>query len=123
MGREKTFPEALIKGINERGRGDVMAEYIKLGGVKHDDPPKYDLVIDRISHEVPFYRATLKRLAPDAKSFYFVCLNRSFVDGLTGIKGLFIRGTVTEKSRQSLARYLANAKRKVEAEYKRRSVG
>src|SRR5919106_1238875 len=31
VGREKTFPEALIKSINERGRGDVVAEYIKLG--------------------------------------------------------------------------------------------
>ena len=41
----------------------LLAEYIKLGGVKFDDPPKYDLVIDRISHEVPFYRATLKRMA------------------------------------------------------------
>ena len=61
VGREKTFPEALIKGINERGRGDVVAEYITLGGIKYDDPPKYDLVVDRISHEVPFYRATLKR--------------------------------------------------------------
>ncbi|MFN2531234.1 MAG: RimK family alpha-L-glutamate ligase [Pyrinomonadaceae bacterium] len=62
-GREKTFPEALITGINERGRGEVFAEYIKLGGIRHDAPPAYDLVIDRISHEVPFYRATLKRLA------------------------------------------------------------
>lgn len=63
VGREKTFPEALIKNINERGDGSVTAEYIKLGGVRHDDPPLYDLVIDRISHEVPFYRATLKRMA------------------------------------------------------------
>ena len=63
VGREKTFPEAIINGINERGRGDVVAEYIKLGGIKYDDPPKYDLVIDRISHEVPYYRATLKRMA------------------------------------------------------------
>ena len=63
VGREKTFPEAIIKGINERGKGDVVAEYIKLGGILYDAPPKYDLVIDRISHEVPFYRATLKRMA------------------------------------------------------------
>jgi glutathione synthase/RimK-type ligase-like ATP-grasp enzyme len=63
VGREKTFPEALINGINERGGGDVVAEYIKLDGVRDDDPPKYDLIIDRISHEVPFYRATLKRMA------------------------------------------------------------
>ena len=63
VGREKTFPEALIRLINERGNGEVVADYIKLGGIKHDDPPRYDLVIDRISHEVPFYRATLKRMA------------------------------------------------------------
>ena len=63
VGREKTFPEALITGINERGRGDVVADYIKLGGIRHDAPPQYDLVIDRISHEVPYYRATLKRMA------------------------------------------------------------
>jgi hypothetical protein len=63
VGREKTFPEALIRNINERGDGAVAAEYITLGGVRHDAPPQYDLVIDRISHEVPFYRATLKRMA------------------------------------------------------------
>ena len=63
VGREKTFPEAIIKGINEKGRGEVVAEYIKLDGIRYDEPPQYDLVIDRISHEVPFYRATLKRMA------------------------------------------------------------
>src|SRR5712691_6258496 len=63
VGREKTFPDALIKSINERGNGSVIAEFITLGGMLHDAPPVYDLVIDRISHEVPFYRATLKRLA------------------------------------------------------------
>jgi len=63
VGREKTFPEALIKNVNERSEGSVAAEYLKLGGVRFDAPPPYDLVIDRISHEVPFYRATLKRMA------------------------------------------------------------
>ena len=63
MGREKTFPAALIDAINERGGGDIIAEFVKVGGVRHDDPPFYDLIIDRISHEVPFYRAFLKRAA------------------------------------------------------------
>jgi len=62
-GREKTFPDALIKNINDRSEGSVVAEYIKLGGVRFDAPLQYDLAIDRISHEVPFYRATLKRMA------------------------------------------------------------
>src|SRR5438105_225413 len=63
VGREKTFPDALIRNINERGNGAIQTEYRTLGGVRHDAPPRYDLVIDRISHEVPFYRATLKRMA------------------------------------------------------------
>jgi hypothetical protein len=63
VGREKTFPEALIELLHERGNGKLQADYLTLGGIRHDDPPKYDLVIDRISHEVPFYRATLKRMA------------------------------------------------------------
>src|SRR6266404_3911355 len=63
VGREKTFPEALIRNINERGQGAITADFITMGGVRYDAPPRYDLVIDRISHEVPFYRATLKRLA------------------------------------------------------------
>lgn len=33
------------------------------GGIRLDEPKKYDVVIDRISHEVPYYRATLKRMA------------------------------------------------------------
>jgi hypothetical protein len=63
VGREKTFPVALIDSINERGGGEVVAEFVKVGGVRHDAPPFYDLIIDRISHEVPFYRAFLKRAA------------------------------------------------------------
>src|ERR671916_591273 len=63
VGREKTFPAALIERINERGRGEVTAEFVKLGGVRLDEGKRYDVIIDRISHEVPFYRAFLKRAA------------------------------------------------------------
>jgi hypothetical protein len=63
VGREKTFPEALIARINERGNGEVSAEYVEVGGVRLDEPRRYDIIIDRISHEVPFYRAFLKRSA------------------------------------------------------------
>jgi len=63
VGREQTFPESIIRTINERGNGDVVAEMIKIGGIRLDEPKKYDVVIDRISHEIPYYRATLKRFA------------------------------------------------------------
>lgn len=62
-GREVTFPEAIIKSINEKGAGKVEAEMITVGGIKMEDGKKYDVIIDRISHEVPYYRAMLKKMA------------------------------------------------------------
>jgi len=59
VGREATFPPVLINEINSRNAG-VTAEYIKLGGIKMNEPCEYRLIIDRISHEIPFYRAFLK---------------------------------------------------------------
>ncbi|MCA1818202.1 MAG: hypothetical protein LC746_17805, partial [Acidobacteria bacterium] len=63
VGREKTFPLALVERINERGKGDVEAEFVAVGGVRLDEERRYDIIIDRISHEVPFYRGFLKRCA------------------------------------------------------------
>ena len=63
MGREVTFPESIIKSINENSDGQVTAEMVTVGGIRLDEPKKYDVIIDRISHEVPYYRATLKRMA------------------------------------------------------------
>ena len=63
VGREETFPKAIIESINENGKGKVEAEMVSLNGIRLDEEKRYDVVIDRISHEVPFYRATLKRFA------------------------------------------------------------
>src|SRR5436190_6005809 len=63
VGREVTFPESIIRSINGRGKGEVTAEIVTVGGIRLDEPIKYDVIIDRISHEVPYYRAALKRLA------------------------------------------------------------
>jgi len=63
VGREQTFPESIINSINERGQGEVVAEMVKIGGISMEEEKRYDVIIDRISHEVPFYRATLKRFA------------------------------------------------------------
>ncbi len=63
VGREITFPESIINSINEKGNDEVVAEMVRVGGIRLDEEKKYDVIIDRISHEVPFYRATLKRMA------------------------------------------------------------
>jgi hypothetical protein len=62
-GRELTFPESIINSINTKGNGKVEAEMVKFGGIRLDEPKRYDVIIDRISHEVPYYRAALKRMA------------------------------------------------------------
>ena len=59
VGREGTFPQALINEINGRDAG-VTAEYVTVGGVRMAEKAEYDTIVDRISHEIPFYRAFLK---------------------------------------------------------------
>jgi hypothetical protein len=59
VGREWSFPPAFIEEVNRRNVG-VIAEYAKLGGTKMNEPCAYAVLIDRISHEIPYYRAYLK---------------------------------------------------------------
>ena len=99
VGREKTFPVALIDSINERGGGDVVAEFVKLDGIRHDAPPFYDLIIDRISHEVPFYRAYLKRAAIEGtvivnNPFWWSADDKFFNYSLAAKLGVAIPNTV-----------------------------
>jgi hypothetical protein len=62
-GREQSFPANLIKTINERGNGEVLAEMMIVGGIREEEARRYDVIVDRISHEVPYYRGMLKRMA------------------------------------------------------------
>jgi ATP-grasp domain len=59
VGREKVFPDALIESINEKGEGAIRAEMILLGGTSLADEVPYRVIVDRISHEVPYYRGYL----------------------------------------------------------------
>jgi len=57
---ENSFPPALVDRINSLGVKDVSAEHLKTGGVVMAEPCGYDLIVDRISHDIPFYRSYLK---------------------------------------------------------------
>jgi glutathione synthase/RimK-type ligase-like ATP-grasp enzyme len=60
-GMETTFPDALIENINTNySNKGVHAEFIKIDHVRTDAEPGYEVIIDRISHEVPFFRSYLK---------------------------------------------------------------
>ncbi len=58
-GRESAFPTRFLEEVNGRNAG-VNAEFVKLGGTKMDEPIPYAVIVDRISHEVPYYRSYLK---------------------------------------------------------------
>src|SRR5919198_2696450 len=64
VGRENTFPQPFIDRVNERGRSEgVTAELAVLGGTPELAQPHHAVLVDRISHEIPYYRAHLKSAA------------------------------------------------------------
>lgn len=65
FGMENVFPGALVERINAMGVAGISAEFVQIGGVKMDGPCPYRVIVDRISHDIPFYRAWLKTAALD----------------------------------------------------------
>jgi glutathione synthase/RimK-type ligase-like ATP-grasp enzyme len=63
FGQESSFPHAFVDRINQKGEKDIMAEFVRIDKVMQAEPLDYAVIIDRISQDVPFYRATLKNAA------------------------------------------------------------
>jgi hypothetical protein len=63
FGRERTFPHALIERINALNELGVSAEAVDINKVAQGEPTSYAVILDRISQDVPFYRAYLKNAA------------------------------------------------------------
>ena len=60
-GREFSFPPAFLERVNTLGKRDgISAEFVKLGGTKMGEPARYRVIVDRLSHEVDYYRGYLK---------------------------------------------------------------
>ena len=59
VGREWSFPPAFIEAVNAKDAG-VVASLARFGAEHMDDGIDYDVLVDRISHEVPMYRTVLK---------------------------------------------------------------
>ncbi|MDP9039108.1 MAG: hypothetical protein M3O02_07515 [Acidobacteriota bacterium] len=60
FGMENTFPGALVERINSMEIDGISAEFARLGAVEMAQPTPYAVLVDRISHDMPFYRAYLK---------------------------------------------------------------
>lgn len=60
-GREYAFPQAFIDRVNSLGRDQgISAEFVSLAGTRMGEPAEYRVIVDRISHEVEYYRGYLK---------------------------------------------------------------
>src|SRR3974390_1904056 len=63
FGSENSFPSALVEHINARNLEGIKAEFVVTGAVPLDAAKRYSVIVDRISHEIPFYRSFLKNAA------------------------------------------------------------
>ncbi len=63
FGQENTFPQAFIDRVNEKNDQRNQAEAVSIDMVEQAKPTDYSVIIDRISQDVPFYRAYLKNAA------------------------------------------------------------
>ncbi|MEM6723103.1 MAG: hypothetical protein AAF598_03635 [Bacteroidota bacterium] len=63
FGQERSFPEALVNHINSLNVEGIQAEAVSIDKVVQAKPSDYAVIIDRISQDVPFYRAFLKNAA------------------------------------------------------------
>ena len=60
---ESTFPQAFVDRVNEKKVPGIVAEAVQIDMVKQGEASDYAVIIDRISQDVPFYRAYLKNAA------------------------------------------------------------
>src|SRR5947207_13849182 len=64
FGQEHSFPPAFVERVNQKTGGkEIVARFARIDKVIQGQPCGYDVVIDRISQDVPFYRAWLKNAA------------------------------------------------------------
>jgi len=63
FGKERSFPEAFIARVNSKNIDGIMAEPVRIDKVMQGESSGYAVIFDRISQDVPFYRAFLKNAA------------------------------------------------------------
>ncbi len=98
VGRERSFPEALIAEVARRAQ-NVEVDYVKFSAPRAREKPPWDVVIDRISHEVTCYQPFLKACALHGvyvinNPFWRISDDKFFNAGLADKLGLAVPKTV-----------------------------
>jgi len=63
FGQERSFPTAFIERVNSKNIAGITAEAVRIDKVVQGAATDYAVIIDRISQDIPFYRAYLKNAA------------------------------------------------------------
>ncbi|MCS7052440.1 MAG: hypothetical protein NZM09_01760 [Ignavibacterium sp.] len=105
FGQETTFPPAFVERVNSKGEKDIVAEFLRVDKVIQGEPLGYDVIIDRISQDVPFYRAMLKNEAITGTAvinnpFWWTADDKFFNNALATKIGVAVPRTVILPSNQ-----------------------
>src|SRR5207248_3072929 len=101
-----SFPWAFIDRVNQKTGGkDIVAEAVRIDKVIQGEPCSYDVIIDRISQDVPFYRAFLKNAALTGTAvvnnpFWWSADEKFFNNALATKIGVAVPRTVLQPSHQ-----------------------
>lgn len=63
FGQERSFPMAFVERINSKNVSGIVAEPVRIDKVMQGEASGYSVIVDRISQDIPFYRAYLKNAA------------------------------------------------------------
>jgi len=63
FGQERTFPQAFVERVNSKKVKGVHAELLRAEELMQNKGTGYAVILDRISQDVPYYRAYLKNAA------------------------------------------------------------
>lgn len=118
VGRETSFPDALIAEINRREL-DVHAEMVKLGATPMNATCYYDVLLDRISHEVPVYQSYLKNALLQGcyvinNPFWRIADDKYFGTSLAHKIGVAVPKTVVLPNKEYIPGVVADSLRNLE---------
>jgi glutathione synthase/RimK-type ligase-like ATP-grasp enzyme len=105
FGQENTFPSAFVERINSKKEEGITAEFVKIDKVIQGESNGYDVIIDRISQDVPFYRGFLKNAAATGTAvinnpFWWSADEKFFNNALAVLVGIPVPKTVLLPSNQ-----------------------
>jgi glutathione synthase/RimK-type ligase-like ATP-grasp enzyme len=99
FGRENTFPHAFVERVNSKKESGISAEFVRIEKVIQGVSDVYAVIIDRISQDVPFYRAYLKNAASAGVAvinnpFWWSADDKFFNNALAEMIGVAVPRTV-----------------------------